>query len=55
VRGRTAHPFDRSIDVSISRLRRKIEPFPDEPRFIRTVRNGGYVFATEVVPTEEAP
>jgi two-component system OmpR family response regulator len=54
VRGRTAHPFDRSIDVSISRLRRKIEPFPDEPRFIRTVRNGGYVFTAEVVPLEES-
>lgn len=54
VRGRTAHAFDRSIDVSISRLRRKIEPFPDEPRFIRTVRNGGYVFTAEVVPLEES-
>ncbi|MFN8757457.1 MAG: response regulator [Tagaea sp.] len=49
VHGRSAHPFDRSIDVSISRLRKKIEAQADEPRFIRTVRNGGYVFSTDVV------
>jgi len=53
VRGRIAHAYDRSIDVSISRLRRKIEPFPDEPRFIRTVRNGGYVFTAEVAAIDE--
>jgi len=46
--GRTPHPLDRSIDVAVSRLRRKIEATPDEPRFVRTVRNGGYVFAAEV-------
>ncbi|MCM0019958.1 MAG: response regulator transcription factor [Tagaea sp.] len=46
--GRAAHPTDRSIDVAVSRLRRKIEAAPEEPRFIRTVRNGGYVFAAEV-------
>jgi two-component system, OmpR family, response regulator len=46
--GRTPHPLDRSIDVAVSRLRRKIEPSPDEPRYVRTVRNGGYVFAAEV-------
>ncbi len=46
--GRTPHPLDRSIDVAVSRLRRKIETSPDEPRFVRTVRNGGYVFAAEV-------
>ena len=46
--GRTPHPLDRSIDVALSRLRRKIEHSPDEPRYVRTVRNGGYVFAAEV-------
>ncbi len=46
--GRTPHPLDRSIDVAVSRLRRKIEASPDEPRYVRTVRNGGYVFAAEV-------
>lgn len=47
-RGRSAGPFDRSIDVQISRLRRKIEPDPADPSIIKTVRSGGYVFAPEV-------
>lgn len=38
---------DRRIDVRITRLRRKIEPDPDSPRFIRTVRGEGYVLSTE--------
>ena len=37
-------PFDRSVDLRIMRLRRKIEPDPDHPRYIRTIRNAGYVF-----------
>jgi two-component system phosphate regulon response regulator OmpR len=37
-------PFDRSIDVRISRLRRKVEDNPDKPQAIRTVRGSGYVF-----------
>ncbi len=37
-------PFDRSVDLRIMRLRRKVEPEPDHPRYIRTVRHGGYVF-----------
>jgi DNA-binding response OmpR family regulator len=36
--------FDRSIDVRINRIRKKIEPDPGNPRFIRTVRGLGYVF-----------
>ena len=47
-RGREAAPFDRSIDVQISRLRRKIETDPAKPELIKTVRNGGYVFAAAV-------
>lgn len=47
-RGRAASVFDRSIDVQISRLRRKIEADPKEPEFIKTVRGGGYVFAAVV-------
>jgi two-component system OmpR family response regulator len=47
-KGRAAQPFDRSIDVQVGRLRRKIEPDPAEPRFITTVRGGGYMFAPEV-------
>jgi two-component system phosphate regulon response regulator OmpR len=37
-------PFDRSIDVRITRIRKKIEPDPARPRTIRTVRGAGYVF-----------
>jgi two-component system, OmpR family, response regulator len=39
--------FDRAIDVRITRIRRKIEPDPDHPRIIRTVRGAGYVFSPE--------
>jgi two-component system, OmpR family, response regulator len=48
-RGRSANPFDRSIDVQISRLRRKIENDPREPELIKTVRSGGYILAANVV------
>jgi two-component system OmpR family response regulator len=47
-RGRGANAFDRSIDVQISRLRRKIERDPREPALIKTVRGGGYLFAPKV-------
>jgi two-component system OmpR family response regulator len=47
-RGRGANAFDRSIDVQISRLRRKIEDDPRTPALIKTVRGGGYMFAAEV-------
>lgn len=40
-------PFDRSIDIRIARIRRKIEPDPEKPRVIKTVRGYGYMF----VPT----
>jgi DNA-binding response OmpR family regulator len=44
-RNREWEPFDRSIDIRIGRLRRKVEPDPAaEPKVIRTVRNGGYMF-----------
>lgn len=48
-RGREAQPFDRSIDVQVSRLRRKLEEDPKSPSLIKTVRSGGYMFATDVV------
>ncbi|WP_128562936.1 response regulator [Methylobacterium crusticola] len=41
---RDPNAFDRAIDVRITRIRRKIEPDPANPRFIRTVRGLGYVF-----------
>lgn len=47
-RNRKATPFDRSIDVQVGRLRRKIETNPDRPSIIKTVRGAGYVFATKV-------
>lgn len=43
-----ADVFDRTIDVLILRLRRKIEPVPSQPRFIRTERGLGYTFAGAV-------
>ena len=46
--GRSAGPFDRTIDNQVSRLRRKIEADPMRPRIITTVRNGGYSLATDV-------
>ena len=47
-RGRAAVPFDRAIDVQISRLRRKIEADPADPQIIKTVRGGGYMFTPAV-------
>lgn len=44
---RSWDPFDRSIDIRISRLRRKIEKNPQKPAIIRTVRGIGYVFDPE--------
>ncbi len=43
--GRRFEPFDRSIDVMVGRLRRKIEHAPKAPRLIVTVQGGGYQFA----------
>jgi two-component system OmpR family response regulator len=48
--GRNAHSFDRSIDNQVSRLRKKLENDPREPRLIRTVWGGGYVF--DVLPRD---
>jgi two-component system OmpR family response regulator len=47
-KGRDAVPFDRSIDVQLSRLRRKIEIDPQNPKLIKTVRGGGYMLARPV-------
>lgn len=46
--GRAAGPFERSIDVLISRIRQKIEGDPRNPEIIRTIRSGGYLFTPEV-------
>ncbi len=47
-RNRMAGPFDRSIDVQVSRLRQKIEENPKQPLLIKTVRGGGYMFTAKV-------
>jgi DNA-binding response OmpR family regulator len=46
-RQRDWDPFDRSVDLRIMRLRRKVEPDPEQPRYIRTLRNEGYVFVPD--------
>ena len=48
LRGRQAGPFDRAIDVAISRLRRKLEDDGRHAQIIKTVRGGGYVLAADV-------
>jgi DNA-binding response OmpR family regulator len=47
-RGRTADPFDRTIDMLVSRLRRKLDGSSPGVELISTVRNGGYLFTPEV-------
>jgi len=47
VRGHDRHPFDRSIDVRVTRLRRKIEPDPANPIYIRTIWGRGYLFSPD--------
>jgi two-component system OmpR family response regulator len=52
--GRAAAVFDRSIDVQISRLRRKIETNLKDPSFIKTVRYGGYFFTPLVTASADS-
>ena len=49
-RGREAGPFDRTIDVQVGRLRRKLEPGTQEPQLIKSVRGAGYIL-TPLVET----
>jgi DNA-binding response OmpR family regulator len=51
-RGRESAPFDRTIDVQIGRLRRKLQTDEHSPQLIKSVRSAGYVFVAEV--TEES-
>ena len=48
LRGRSSGQFDRTIDVTVSRLRRKLEDEGRQAQLIKTVRGGGYVLAAEV-------
>lgn len=47
-RGREAGPFDRTIDVQIGRLRKKLADDPQDPKMIKSVRSAGYVFVPKV-------
>lgn len=49
-RGREFEPFDRSLDVQISRLRKLLEADPSKPRYIQTVWGLGYVFVPDEAP-----
>ena len=50
-RNREAGPFDRTIDVQVGRLRRKLEDDPQRPMMIKTVRGTGYIFTPPVEVT----
>ncbi|MDR3055478.1 MAG: two-component system response regulator OmpR [Zoogloeaceae bacterium] len=53
-RGREQGPFDRAIDVQISRLRKLVEPDPGRPRYLQTVWGMGYVFVPDSESEDEA-
>ncbi len=50
LRGRGAEPFDRTVDMMVSRLRRKLGAVSAEADMITTVRNSGYLFTSVVTP-----
>ena len=47
-KGQEAQPFDRTIDVQVARLRKKIEQDPKSPQILQTVRGGGYQFNADI-------
>jgi DNA-binding response OmpR family regulator len=49
-RGREAGPFDRTIDVQVGRLRKKIETDAEDPQIIKSVRGAGYILVPPVTP-----
>ena len=50
-KGYERSPFDRSVDVCVTRLRRKIEPDPEHPAYLRTIWGEGYLFAPRGLET----
>ena len=48
-RGRKAAPFDRTVDVQIGRLRKKLEIDPQDPQILKSVRSTGYVLVAQVL------
>ncbi|QLD51031.1 response regulator [Paraburkholderia fungorum] len=53
--GRQADPFDRSIDLLVSRLRQRLQDTAREPRYIKTLRSEGYVFSAAVTMIDGGP
>jgi two-component system OmpR family response regulator len=53
--GRQADPFDRSIDLLVSRLRQRLQDTAREPRYIKTLRSEGYVFSAAVTMIDSGP
>jgi TolB-like protein/DNA-binding winged helix-turn-helix (wHTH) protein/Flp pilus assembly protein TadD len=53
--GRRNAPFDRSVDVMVGRLRKKVEPNPKQPSIIQTVPGEGYRFTAPLYPYRPAP
>jgi two-component system OmpR family response regulator/two-component system phosphate regulon response regulator OmpR len=51
-RGREQGPFDRAIDVQVSRLRKLVEADPGQPRYLQTVWGFGYVFVPDGSPRQ---
>ena len=51
-RGREAGPFDRTIDVQVGRLRKKLEADADDPQIIKSVRGAGYILVPPVTAAE---
>jgi two-component system OmpR family response regulator len=47
-RGRDGGPFDRTIDVQVGRLRKKLEVEPDDPKIIKSVRGAGYILVSPI-------
>ncbi len=54
-RGREAGPFDRTIDVQVGRLRKKLEPQAPTAQIIKSVRSAGYLFTPTVSATVREP
>jgi len=55
IQGREADPFDRAIDVQVSRLRQRLRDDSREPELIKTVRGEGYVLAASVEVRNSCP
>ena len=47
IKGYERSPFDRSVDVRVTRLRKKLETNPEQPQFIKTVWGKGYIFTPQ--------